>query len=148
MCITLTEPQGGSDLANVVTSAVKSADGRFFIVNGQKKFITGGTVCDFFSTLVRTGGKGISGTSLLMIEKQYKGVTVRKLKAQVNHSTGPPIRTHAHTQTQASAPCTHTPRLLTALQTSMDTPVKSTRVSSRNPCPPSGAHPPSFVRLG
>jgi alkylation response protein AidB-like acyl-CoA dehydrogenase len=102
MCITLTEPQGGSDLANVLTSAVKSADGRFYIVNGQKKFITGGTVCDFFSTLVRTGGKGLSGTSLLMIEKGYKGVTVRKLKAQVpyyiaiTHHTCTPAPTYRH----------------------------------------------------
>jgi len=82
MCITLTEPQGGSDLANILTTATKSADGLTYVVNGSKKFITGGTVCNFFSTLVRTGGEGVKGTSLLMIEKSIPGVTVRKLKAQ------------------------------------------------------------------
>jgi alkylation response protein AidB-like acyl-CoA dehydrogenase len=40
--ITLTEPQGGSDLARLETSAVKTADGKHYIVNGLKKFITGG----------------------------------------------------------------------------------------------------------
>jgi len=42
MCITLTEPEGGSDLANLKTTAVKTKDGRFYEVTGQKKFITGG----------------------------------------------------------------------------------------------------------
>merc|ERR1719329_1976986 len=82
MCITLTEPTGGSDLANVRTTATKSSDGKSYIVTGQKKFITGGTVCDYFSTLVRTGGDGHGGQSLLIIPKASAGITVRKLKAQ------------------------------------------------------------------
>jgi len=82
MCITLTEPHGGSDLANVQTTAVKSPDGKSYIVTGQKKFITGGTVCDYFSTLVRTGGEGVGGTSLMVISKASPGISVRKLPAQ------------------------------------------------------------------
>jgi len=82
MCITLTEPHGGSDLANVLTTAVKSSDGTSWVINGSKKFITGGTVCDYFSTLLRTGGTGTKGTSLMMIPKDLPGVTVRKLEAQ------------------------------------------------------------------
>jgi len=41
-----------------------------------------GMCCDYFSTLVRTGGAGVGGTSLLMIPKNLEGVTVRKMKAQ------------------------------------------------------------------
>eukprot|EP00929_Paragymnodinium_shiwhaense_P003055 TRINITY_DN103459_c0_g1_i1.p1 TRINITY_DN103459_c0_g1~~TRINITY_DN103459_c0_g1_i1.p1 ORF type:complete len:413 (-),score=98.40 TRINITY_DN103459_c0_g1_i1:212-1450(-) len=82
MCITLTEPQGGSDLANIRTTAKKSADGQSYVVTGQKKFITGGSCCDYFSTLVRTGGDGMNALSLLLIPKESPGVTVRKLPAQ------------------------------------------------------------------
>jgi alkylation response protein AidB-like acyl-CoA dehydrogenase len=35
-CLGATEPTGGSDLANLKTTARKSADGRFYIVNGHK----------------------------------------------------------------------------------------------------------------
>jgi len=82
MCITLTEPAGGSDLANITTTASKTPDGKSYVVTGQKKFITGGTVCDYFSTLVRTGGDGVGGTSILVIPKDLPGVSVRKLPAQ------------------------------------------------------------------
>lgn len=80
--ITLTEPTGGSDLANIRTTAKLSEDKSEYIVNGNKKFITGGLHCGFFSTLVRTGGKGLGGCSLLLIPNNIPGVSVRKLKAQ------------------------------------------------------------------
>lgn len=81
IAITLTEPQGGSDLANVRTTAVKTADGKHFVVNGSKKFITGGECVDWFSTLVRTGGAGIKGLSIVVIPANAPGVKVKKLKA-------------------------------------------------------------------
>jgi alkylation response protein AidB-like acyl-CoA dehydrogenase len=37
-----TEPSGGSDVANLKTTAKKTADGKHYIVNGVKKWITGG----------------------------------------------------------------------------------------------------------
>lgn len=82
MSITLTEPAGGSDLANLATTAIKTDDGKHYIVNGVKKFITGGLTSQFFSTAVRTGGDGHGGISLLVIDKSLPGVTVRKLPAQ------------------------------------------------------------------
>jgi alkylation response protein AidB-like acyl-CoA dehydrogenase len=81
ICITLTEPQGGSDLAQLTTTAELTPDGKHYIVNGSKKFITGGTFTTFFSTLVRTSGEGHSGLSLLIIEADLPGITVRKLPA-------------------------------------------------------------------
>jgi len=81
MAITLTEPQGGSDLANVRTTAKKTADGRFYIVNGTKKFITGGECVEYFSTMLRTGGSGFSGLSILLIPAGSPGVKIQKLKA-------------------------------------------------------------------
>jgi acyl-CoA dehydrogenase len=38
ICIAITEPGAGSDVANIATTAVKSKDGRHFIVNGSKKW--------------------------------------------------------------------------------------------------------------
>lgn len=46
-CIAITEPDAGSDVAGITTTAVKSADGKHYIINGTKKWITNGiwTVC-------------------------------------------------------------------------------------------------------
>jgi len=38
ICIAITEPDAGSDVAGIQTTAEKSADGKFFIVNGTKKW--------------------------------------------------------------------------------------------------------------
>lgn len=41
-CIAITEPDAGSDVAGITTTAVKSADGKHYIINGTKKWITNG----------------------------------------------------------------------------------------------------------
>lgn len=38
ICIAITEPDAGSDVANITTTAKKTADGKHYIVNGQKKW--------------------------------------------------------------------------------------------------------------
>lgn len=47
--------------------------GDSFIVNGAKKWITGGLIADFFTVAVRTGGTGMGGISLLLLEKGMPG---------------------------------------------------------------------------
>ena len=75
----VTEPSGGSDVANLLTRAVHKGDK--YIVNGSKTFITSGVRADYVTTAVRTGGPGHSGISLLIIERGTPGFTVsRKLK--------------------------------------------------------------------
>jgi alkylation response protein AidB-like acyl-CoA dehydrogenase len=37
ICLAITEPSGGSDVANLTTTAVKTEDGKHYIVNGEKK---------------------------------------------------------------------------------------------------------------
>lgn len=37
-CIAITEPEAGSDVANLTTTATKSSDGQHFILNGSKKW--------------------------------------------------------------------------------------------------------------
>ncbi|KAJ5105727.1 hypothetical protein NUU61_003074 [Penicillium alfredii] len=80
-CIAITEPEAGSDVANIVTTAVKSADGQHFIVNGSKKWITNGIWSDYTTMAVRTGGPGPGGLSVLVVPLQNQpGVTMRRLK--------------------------------------------------------------------
>jgi alkylation response protein AidB-like acyl-CoA dehydrogenase len=69
----------GSDVAGLQTTAKKSADGKHYIVNGQKKWITNGIWADYCTAAVRTGGPGANGISALIIPlKNYPGVTTRK----------------------------------------------------------------------
>ena len=67
----VTEPSGGSDVANLKTTAVRNGD--HYIVNGSKTFITSGVKADQLTCLVRTGGAGAHGISLLIIETDTPG---------------------------------------------------------------------------
>ena len=42
ICLCITEPYAGSDVANIRAEAKKTADGKHYIVNGEKKWITNG----------------------------------------------------------------------------------------------------------
>ena len=76
--LAITEPDGGSDVANIRTSAKR--DGADYVVNGAKTYITSGVRADFVVTAVRTGDAGAHGISLLVVEKGTPGFTVsRKL---------------------------------------------------------------------
>lgn len=80
-CIAITEPGAGSDVANIETTAVKAPDGKSYIVNGQKKWITNGIWADYATMAVRTGGPGPTGLSLLVVPlKNTPGVQTRHLK--------------------------------------------------------------------
>jgi acyl-CoA dehydrogenase len=72
----VTEPDGGSDVAALRTTAVR--DGDHYVVNGAKTFITSGARADYVTTAVRTGGPGYSGISLLVIERGTPGFTVNR----------------------------------------------------------------------
>ncbi|KAF2393831.1 acyl-CoA dehydrogenase family protein [Pseudomonas frederiksbergensis] len=77
--LAITEPSGGSDVANLQTRAVR--DGDFYRVSGSKTFITSGVRADYYTVAVRTGEPGFGGISLLLIEKGTPGFTVgRQLK--------------------------------------------------------------------
>ncbi|KAB8251583.1 acyl-CoA dehydrogenase/oxidase [Aspergillus flavus] len=80
-CLGVTEPNGGSDVARIRTSAVKSADGRSYVVNGVKKWITGAPWATHMTTAVRTGpeGSGLHGISVLVIPLDSKGVIRQKI---------------------------------------------------------------------
>ena len=73
----ITEPSGGSDVANLKTTARRA--GNHYIVNGSKMFITSGMRADYLTAAVRTGGDGARGVSLLLIDMASKGVSRTRL---------------------------------------------------------------------
>ena len=78
--LAITEPSGGSDVAQLKTTATLDADGAHYIVNGSKMFITSGVRADFYTVAVRTGGPGAAGVSLLLIERGMAGFTQQPLR--------------------------------------------------------------------
>lgn len=80
-CIAITEPGAGSDVANIETTAEKSDDGKEYIINGTKKWITNGIWSHYSTMAVRTSGSGPAGLSLLVVPLlDYPGVEMRRLK--------------------------------------------------------------------
>ncbi|WP_136656619.1 acyl-CoA dehydrogenase family protein [Nitratireductor sp. XY-223] len=69
----ITEPSGGSDVANLKTTARQ--DGNEWVLNGTKTFITGGMTSRYFVIGARTGGPGLAGISLFFVEADTPGFT-------------------------------------------------------------------------
>ena len=71
----LTEPNHGSDAANLETRAVK--DGDDYILNGEKMYISGGTVADYVVAFARTNGTpGPKGISAFIVDAKSPGFRV------------------------------------------------------------------------
>ena len=76
--LAITEPDGGSDVGHLRTSARR--DGEDYVINGAKTYITSGVRADYVVTAARTGGPGAAGVSLIVVEKGTPGFAVsRKL---------------------------------------------------------------------
>ena len=87
--IAMSEPAAGSDLQGIKTTAIKSADGSHYVLNGSKTFITNGWHADLVIVVAKTDpAAGAKGTSLLLVERGMpgfeKGQRLKKLgmKAQ------------------------------------------------------------------
>jgi citronellyl-CoA dehydrogenase len=85
--IAVTEPDAGSDVANIQTRAVR--DGDDYIINGSKLYITNGTQADWLCLLARTSdAEDYRGMSLIIVPTNSDGFHVsRKLKKLGNHSS-------------------------------------------------------------
>ena len=70
--IAMTEPGAGSDLQGIRTTAVR--DGDYYVLNGQKTFITNGILSDLVIVVARTDADaGHEGISLLVVERGMEG---------------------------------------------------------------------------
>lgn len=77
----ITEPEAGSDVANIKTSA--EHHGGYYVLNGSKIFITNGSIADFLIVLARTEmhpPKRHEGLSAFIVETDREGFEARPIK--------------------------------------------------------------------
>ncbi|MEE9116956.1 MAG: acyl-CoA dehydrogenase family protein [Thermoplasmata archaeon] len=73
----LTEPDSGSDLGSIRTSAVKDGDG--YVLNGTKTWATNAQVADFFTVMAVTDKeKKLKGVDFFLVERDTPGFTIGK----------------------------------------------------------------------
>jgi len=70
----LTEPEAGSDVAAISSSAV--LDGDDYILNGEKTFISNGGIAGFYTVFARTGGPGAKGISAFILDADTPGLEI------------------------------------------------------------------------
>lgn len=84
--IGMSEPDSGSDLASLKTTAVR--DGDQYIVNGQKIWTSGGALADYLYLICRTDttGRPHEGVSELIVPLDLAGIEVRPIRDMVGDS--------------------------------------------------------------
>ncbi len=83
----LTEPGAGSDAASLQTRAER--DGDYYVLNGSKAFISGGSTSDIYVCMVRTGGEGAAGISCIVVEKGTPGLSFGKKETKLGWNSQP-----------------------------------------------------------
>ncbi|HET9056276.1 MAG TPA: acyl-CoA dehydrogenase family protein [Chitinophagaceae bacterium] len=68
----LTEPNSGSDALGAKTTATLSQDGKYYILNGQKCWITNGGFADVYTVFAKVDGKDFTG---FIVERGFEGFT-------------------------------------------------------------------------
>ncbi|MDQ1239690.1 MAG: hypothetical protein QG577_1876 [Thermodesulfobacteriota bacterium] len=79
-----TEPDAGTDVASIRTRAVK--DGGDYVINGNKMFITNGTICDFMTVLCVTNPEAEvkhRRHSIILVEADRPGITATKIQGKM-----------------------------------------------------------------
>jgi len=84
ICLAISEAFAGSDVASMRTTATKTADGKHYIINGTKKWITNGTFADYFSVGCRTGKDQLS---LILVPRQ-EGLETKPIKTSYSAAAG------------------------------------------------------------
>jgi alkylation response protein AidB-like acyl-CoA dehydrogenase len=69
--LAITEPEGGSDVASLRTRARVSDGGEDWILDGSKQFITNTHEGNLFAVVARTGGPGVGGLSVFLVDKGH-----------------------------------------------------------------------------
>jgi alkylation response protein AidB-like acyl-CoA dehydrogenase len=78
----LTEPEAGSDAANVQTMATPSADGKTWILNGEKRYISNGAIAQVLTVMARTPVEGSSETKVtaFLVTPDMPGFEVKEAR--------------------------------------------------------------------
>jgi alkylation response protein AidB-like acyl-CoA dehydrogenase len=81
-CFGLTEPDHGSNPADLTATAVKQPDGGY-VLNGTKIFITNGTIAGVTLFMARTGGAGARGVSAFLVPNDSPGFEARQIHGKL-----------------------------------------------------------------
>jgi alkylation response protein AidB-like acyl-CoA dehydrogenase len=81
-CFGLTEPDYGSNPADLQATAVKQPDGGY-VLNGNKIFITNGTIAGVTLFMARTGGPGAKGVSAFLVPNDSAGFQARPIHGKL-----------------------------------------------------------------
>jgi alkylation response protein AidB-like acyl-CoA dehydrogenase/predicted heme/steroid binding protein len=85
--LAISEAYAGSDVAALRSRAVLDAKQENYIVNGTKKWITGGLYADWFVTAVRTGAAGAKGISMMLVPRTEE-VQTTVIKSKYSSAAG------------------------------------------------------------
>ncbi|KDQ57209.1 hypothetical protein JAAARDRAFT_178819 [Jaapia argillacea MUCL 33604] len=83
ICLAISEAHAGSDVMGLQTTAKKTEDGKHWIINGTKKWITNGTFADYFTT----GCKTEDGFTVILVERT-EGVETKIIKTSYSPTAG------------------------------------------------------------
>jgi len=82
----LTEPDAGSDIRGIRTTARR--DGKDFVLNGSKLYITNGTIADFILVAARTGeARAATALTIFLVDANDARISTSPLKKVGNHSS-------------------------------------------------------------
>lgn len=92
----LTEPNAGSDAASLTTKAVKQGSGAdsYYLLNGEKAFISGAGETDVLVVMARTGGPGPKGVSALVVDAHSEGISLGKNEIKMGWKAQPTRSLH------------------------------------------------------
>ncbi|KAJ3491781.1 hypothetical protein NLI96_g451 [Meripilus lineatus] len=83
ICLAISEAFAGSDVQGLRTTATKTPDGKFWIINGTKKWITNGVFSDYFTV----GCKTEDGFTVILVERG-EGVETKSIKTSYSPTAG------------------------------------------------------------
>jgi alkylation response protein AidB-like acyl-CoA dehydrogenase len=69
----LTEPDAGSDAMNITTNATLSEDGKYYILNGSKTYITNGGIADLYTVFAKINK---TDHAAFLVERTFEGVSI------------------------------------------------------------------------
>ncbi|HKU68450.1 MAG TPA: acyl-CoA dehydrogenase family protein [Candidatus Baltobacteraceae bacterium] len=81
----LTEPDAGSDAANIRASAKRVENG--YVLNGRKQWCTNGSYSTVLMGMFRTGGPGAKGVSAFLVDNELPGVSVERVTEKLGIHT-------------------------------------------------------------
>ena len=90
----LTEPNAGSDAGSLTTKAVKQDGEDYYLLNGEKNFISGAGSTDILVVMARTGNAGPKGVSAFVVDAHSEGISYGKNEHKMGWKAQPTRTIH------------------------------------------------------